>query len=137
MGAAAGAVFGPVGSVVGGIAGYVLTTQVYQSCIAVLNGARLAKEEADRAMALCRQAVREMDERRKQFEAALAAYLGKRQAIFDQSFADIDRALVTNQPDDAVQALGDLLTACGKRLQFENFRDFDRFMAASEKPLII
>lgn len=137
MGAAAGAIFGPVGSIVGGIAGYLLATQVYQSCVAVFNGAGLAREEAERVVALCRQAVEDMDRQRKQFDVNMAAYLGRRQAILDQSFAAIDHALVTNQSDDAVRALGDLLTTCGQRLRFDNFRDFDRFMTESDEPLVI
>ena len=61
VGAAAGSVFGPVGSIVGGIAGHVLSTQIYQSCIAVFEGARLSEEEAERVVALCDQAINVMD----------------------------------------------------------------------------
>ena len=137
MSAAAGAIFGPVGIVVGGIAGYLLSTHVYHSCIAVFRNARLAEEAAQRVKALSRQAVEAMSQQRRQFENRLAAYLGRRQEIFDRCFDEVDHAVLTNQPAAAVQALGDLVSACGQKPQFADFQEFDRFMTESKRPLVI
>ena len=137
IGAAAGLVAGPAGYVVGGIVGYLLSSQVYQSCLAVFKGARLAEEEALRVVALCNWAVRDLYGRRARFEEWVASCLGNRQATFDRCFTAIDDALLTNQPDNCVRALGDLVSTCGQTLQFGSFQDFDRFMIKTKNPLIV
>ena len=137
VGAAAGTILGPLGTVVGAIAGYVLSAQVYQSCVEVFKRAHIAEEDARRVVALCDEAVMVMEQQRKQFEVALADYLGKCEATFGQCFARIDQALITSESDAAVRALGDLLIGCGRTLQFETYHEFDRFMVDSDKPLVI
>ena len=137
IGAAAGALAGPAGFVVGGIVGYLLSSKVYQSCLAVFNDARLADEEAVRVVALCNRAVKDLCRRRAQFEEWVASYLGSQQATFDRCFTAIDDALLTNQPDNCVRALGDLVSTCGQTLQFSSFQDFDKFMIETKDPLIV
>ena len=136
-GAALGALFGPAGSIVGGIVGYLLSSHVYQSCVAVFKGAHLAEEEAVRVVALCQRAMKDMYRQRAQFEEWVASYLGNRQATFDRCFIVIDNALLTNQPDNCIRALGDLVSSYGQTLQFGSFRDFDRFMIETKNPLIV
>ena len=136
-GAAAGAVFGPPGAVVGSIAGYMVTTSVYQSCIAIMNNARLAEEEAARLVALCEQAVRSLDQQRESFETALNEHLNDRQARFDGFFKEIDEALDEDRTDDAILALSGLVASCGRELRLGNFEEFDSFMLKSDQPLTI
>ena len=134
-GAAAGAVFGPAGAVVGSIAGYMVTTSVYQSCIAIMRNARLAEEEADRVAALCEQAVWSLDQQRESFETTLNEHLNERQARFDGYFKEIDEALGADRADDAILALSALVASCGRELRLVNFEDFDEFMIESNTPL--
>jgi hypothetical protein len=136
VGAAAGAIFGPAGALMGSMAGYILAATVYQSCIAVFKEAQLAEAEADRVVALCEEAMRVIDAQRLQFEAELDAFLQDRQASFDTLFETIDNALVGETPDIAVRALSDLASLCGQELQFEQFEDFDRFMLESDAPMV-
>ena len=134
--AVAGTVFGPIGSIVGGIAGYLLSSHVYQSCIAVFRNARLAEEDAERVVALSQQAVEAMRQQRRQIENRLAAYLDKRQERLDRYFDEIDHAILTKQPEDAVQALGGLVSASGLKPLFRDFQEFDRCMI-DRKTLVI
>ena len=134
-GAAAGAVFGPAGAVGGSIAGYMVTTSVYQSCIAIMRNARLAEEEAARVVALCEQAVRSLDQQRESFESALNEHLNERQARFDGFFKEIDEALDANRTDDAVSALSGLVASCGRELQLEDFEEFDRRNRSAGNPV--
>ena len=136
-GAAAGAVFGPPGAVVGSIAGYLVTMSVYQSCIAIMNNARLAEEEAARLVALCEQAVRSLDQQRESFEIALNEHLNDRQARFDGFFKEIDEALDADRTEDAILALSGLVASCGRELRLGNFEEFDSFMLKSDQPLTI
>ena len=136
-GAAAGAVFGPAGAVVGAIAGYMVATSVYQSCIAIMRNARLAEEEAARVVALCEQAVRSLDQQRESFETMLNEHLNERQVRFDGFFMAIDEALDADRTDDAILALSGLVASCGRELRFMNFEEFDTFMRESDAPLTI
>ena len=136
-GAAAGSFFGPPGAVLGAIAGYMISSSVYQSCIAIMRNARLAEEEAARIVALCEQAVKSLDQERVSFETILNEHLNERQVKFDGFFMAIDKALDADRTDDAILALSDLVASCGQELRFMNFEEFDTFMRESDAPLII
>ena len=112
-----------------------VTTSVYQSCIAIMRNARLAEEEAARVVALCEQAVRFLDQQRESFETTLNEHLNERQAKFDNYFKKIDEALGADRSDDAILALSGLVASCGRDLQLVNFEDFDEFMIESDTPL--
>ena len=137
VGAAAGAVFGPPGALVGSVAGYMAMSWVYQSSLAVLQQARLAEEEAERVVALCAEATRAMEQQREVFEAHLDAWLNRREDTFRACFAGIDEALAERDPEDAVKELARLTAMTGKALRFKDFNDFDGFMTRSRDPLAI
>ncbi len=52
-GAAAGAILGPVGAVMGSMAGYIIAASIYQSATTIFKEARLAEAEAERIIAMC------------------------------------------------------------------------------------
>jgi len=136
-GAAAGAVFGPVGVLVGGMAGYLIAANVYQSCATILRQGRLAEEESIRALALCEAASREMERQREAFERHLAATLGAAEAEFDRCFSAIDGALDKEDPEAACQSLTRLAELFGQKLKYSSFAEFDSFMAAGDEPLVL
>ena len=103
----------------------------------MIRESRLAEEEADRIVALCGQALHVMDQRREQFELDLVAHLDARNAAVAGCFEAIDRALVVNQPDEAMRASSDLAGMCGWELRFGDFEDFDRFMTESDVSLVL
>lgn len=135
LGAAGGAVFGPAGAIAGSVVGYMLAASVYQSCIAVLQEANLAEEEAERVVALCEEAARAMDEKRRQFETKLANYLDVRQVSFDKHFKQIDDALFADDQKKAISGLSGLARSFGKELRLAKFEDFQEFMVESNEPL--
>lgn len=137
VGAAAGAIFGPPGAVVGSIAGYMLAASVYQSCIVVIKEAQLAEKEAERVEDLCIEAAKVRITQRELFRAAMADYIGENQAAFDECFEAIDQALVTDQPIEAIHALSNLTIRFGKELKLADFEDFDEFMTESDEPLVL
>ena len=137
VGAAAGAIFGPPGAVVGSIAGYMLAASVYQSCIVIIKEARLAEKEAERVEDLCIEAAKVRIKQREQFRAALADYMSESQAAFDECFETIDQALVTDQPIEAIHALSNLTIRFGKELRLAKFEVFDEFMTESDEPLVL
>lgn len=137
VGAAAGAIFGPAGAVVGSIVGYMAMSWVYQSSLAILRQARLTEEEASRVIALCAEATRAMDQQRKVFEGQLETWLTKREEAFQVCLKSIDDALLEDDADGTVKALARLAGMTGKALKFGGFEEFEQFMTRSTDPLVI
>ena len=137
-GAAAGAIFGPAGAAVGSVVGYLLSACVYQSCVATFQKARLAEEEAERVVALCAEAVRRMDEQRRQFELNAKEQLKARQHVFDRHFKRIDAALLAGGDGKKLgKSLSRLALSVGKKLRHVDFEDFQRFMDSKEKEPVV
>ena len=134
---AAGAVFGPVGAIVGSVAGYMLASSVYQACLAVRRDARLAEEATERLTALCEEAGRVLDQQRAEFEERLRDYLNERQANFDRCFDAIHDALARERTAEAVVALSGLVGSVGQELRLATFEEFDDFMMHSDAPLVL
>lgn len=134
---ATGAVFGPVGAVVGSVAGYLLASSVYQSCVAALRDVRLAEESMERLTALCEEAGRVLDQQREEFEARLRDFLNERQARFDSYFEAIQDALEGDRTADAIAALSGLVGSVGQELRLGSFEEFDDFMMNSDAPLVL
>ena len=137
VGAAAGTIFGPAGSVVGSVVGYMAMSWVYQSSLAILQRARLAEEEASRVIALCAEATQGMDRQREVFEGRLESWLTRREDAFQVCLKSIEEALVKDDVDDTVVALARLVGMTGKALRFKDFEEFDQFMTYSTDPLVI
>ena len=137
FGAGAGAIFGPVGAVVGSIAGYMVTSWAYRSSLAVLQRARLAEEDAARVVALCAEAAWAMEQQRETFEVRMDAWLNRREDAFRTCFVQIDKALVDGETDAAVTELARLTAMTGKAIRFRDFNDFEQFMTQSRDPLVI
>ncbi len=137
VGAAAGAIFGIPGALLGSIAGYMLATSVYQSCIAIIKEAQLAEKEAERIENICMEAAKAAMKQREEFKAAIDAYMSDSQEMFDECFQTIDAALDADHPIIAIQALSNFTIRFGKKLQLTDFEDFDEFMIKSDKPLVL
>ena len=137
VGAAGGAVFGPVGAVVGSMAGYLISASIYQSATAIFTEARLAKAEAERVIAMCNVACQIMKEQREEFKRLFELNFKARCAEFDACFAAMDAGLNSNNYGLATQSLSNLAALFGKKLQFESFEEFDDFMLDANSSLIL
>lgn len=136
-GAAAGAVFGPVGAAVGSAVGYLLSACVYQACVATFQQARLAEEEAERVVALCAEAIRRMDEQRRQFERDFAERLEARQNAFDRHFKRIDAILLGGGDSRKLEkSLSRFARSFGKKLRHLDIEDFKEFMDSKETAVL-
>ncbi|MDZ8066095.1 MAG: hypothetical protein RMY64_10715 [Nostoc sp. DedQUE08] len=136
-GTAAGAIFGPVGAIVGSIAGYLIAASIYQSAATIFKQAHLAEEEAEQVEAICEAACKVMAEQQAEFEHLFEANFQARCVEFDACFAAIDAGLTSNKPELTTLALANFAELFGKKLQFENFQEFDDFMINSDQPLIL
>ena len=135
-GAAAGAVFGPAGLLVGSVAGYIVASNLYQSGIAIFRDAKLAKEESARVVALCEAACEAMAQQRMEFEKFTANRIAQRKKEFEGCFRKIDEHILSENYTEANLALANFAVMFGKKILFEDFISFDRFMI-EDRPLIL
>ncbi len=137
VGAAAGAVFGPAGAAIGSVAGYIVASNVYQSCVAIFKHANLVEEEAARIVALYEESTKQLREQRQQFEQLIEERLEIRKEAFDDCFSIIDTGLQTANPANTAQGLAQFANLFGEKLQFEGFDEFDDYMKNTEGPLTL
>lgn len=136
-GMVAGAALGPLGVLVGSLAGYLISTHTYQSCMAILERARLAEEESRRAVALLDASRRQIEEEKAELERRWRAVLAERGEFFRASLTRIDDGLSRSDPEAAVAGLSEFLSLCGVSLGCADFERFDEFMCTTDDPLVL
>ncbi len=132
-----GAVLGPVGVLPGSLAGYLIAANTYQSCMAILERARLAEEESSRAVALLEAARRKIEEEKDEFERSWRTLLAERGEFLRASFASIDDGLSRGDPAATLEGLSQFMGICGLSLGFSDFESFDEFMCNTDAPIVL
>jgi len=128
-----GAAFGPIGAIIGSVAGFLVASSVYQSSMAILKNARLAEEEASRVMALCAEAEAEMQRHRKLFEQMMAERLANQRRAFNKCLREMDKAIDQERFVDTVLALERFNHVFGHSLKLASFEAFDRHMRSRNR----
>nr|WP_169717747.1 hypothetical protein [Sporomusa silvacetica] len=134
-GAAAGAVFGPPGAVIGSMVGYMLASSTYQSCVAIMERAKLADSESKRLVELTDAACKAMQEQRAEFERLVEEKVRCKKSEFRNAFFSIDNAINRKEFYQATEGMANLAGLFGKKLNLQNFSDFDTYMRSSDAPL--
>ena len=135
-GMAAGSVFGPGGALVGSLVGYMLASNVYQTCIDTFQHAKLREEEAYRLIGLYEESILMMNAERATFERYISERLLKNEIQFKKLISGVERGLQKNDIGIAISGMSELANYFGKELKYVEFEDFDAAMK-SEKPLIL
>lgn len=126
-----GLTFGPVGAVVGSIAGYMLASGIYQASITLFRRANLAKEEAARVLVLCEEACLEMERQRVEFLSYIDDNLSKRKQDISKSLTDLDAAMSTRCTLDILERLSAFVCILGTELNLVDRKQLDSLMAGS------
>jgi len=127
-GAIAGAAFGPIGAVVGSIGGYLIASNIYQSCIAIFQSARLAEEESIRLIEIYEASCKHLAEQRALFETHMNEVLKKKKKDFTQAISILDSSILGGDPRATSLALANISQVVGAKMNFTSFSDFDRVM---------
>ena len=135
VGAAAGAVFGPVGAIVGSMAGYLVASSLYSSTLALLRSGSLAIAEAERVEYLCAAAAHELNTQSAEVERYVNEYLSKQRKEFLDLLGRLRESKDAGDCESVILAISDLAHLLGIRLKFENYHEFDDFMVNSSGPL--
>ncbi|MDR2523436.1 MAG: lecithin retinol acyltransferase family protein [Synergistaceae bacterium] len=81
------------------------------------------------------ESIEQIRKNREYFGRAAEAFFERRQKIFDDGFAMMERALDFSDLDLFTQALNGLVTELGSKLQFSSYADFNYFMKNDQDKL--
>lgn len=136
-GAAVGTLLLPgIGTMVGGMVGYMVSSTIYDSCLQILVEADLAKEDYERTKEMCEAAREYMQMQRKEFELCVEKFLSHRQQVFSNSVPIIMDSIDSLDTTDFTEAINALAVEFGRELQFKSFEEFDSFMQDDEVTFI-
>jgi len=135
-GAVAGAFFGPVGALVGSVAGFLIGSNVYQSCIAMFKNSELKIAEYRRLIQVYEESIEIMKSQREEMEFYFQNRLSNNQTNFNAFFSDFELSLINQDHFSSIENMNNLAIYLGKELKYTHFDDFDSAMK-SDDPLIL
>jgi hypothetical protein len=139
-GAAIGAVAGPAGAaagaMIGTIGGYIVSTAIYQSTIAIAKQADLEEKQFKLMKALYEQSCVELKNYNEKFIEASKSYRKNVSSKVNSVLLNLESGLLTNNIDRVTESLSVLTLLTGQELRYKTLQDFDDAMN-SEDPIII
>lgn len=129
FGAAIGtAVFPGVGTVIGGMVGYMTSSTIYNACIQVLRDERLSIERREKIHAISIAAIEAMQVQGNELLELTGRFYENRQQVFKTSLSMLDLASRESDLELFTQGLNSIAIEIGVALQFKSFEEFDSFM---------
>lgn len=129
FGAAIGtAVFPGIGTVIGGMVGYMTSSSIYSACMQVLSDERLSWERRERIHAISSAAIESMQMQGKELLELTEQYYSNRKQVFEKSMSMLSLASEENNLEMFTLGLNNIAVEMGGALQFKNFDEFDSFM---------
>lgn len=136
-GAAIGTVLMPgIGTAVGSMVGYMVSSAIYDSCLQILVAADLAYDQYVETKKLCEASIAAMRQQRQEFEVQVAKFLVNRQMVINSSLRGIMDSIDSSDTQSFTNSLSALATEFGRELQFKNYNEFNNFMCNSTEALI-
>jgi len=136
-GAVIGVALGPVGALVGGIGGYILSSYVYAACLSAIKEAKLAENESKRIIALNKEACIQLVALREEIDSKAKKINKDLTVSFENFFKGFDECFGTNDYIGLNSHITNLSLFLGKDLLFKTFDEFDNFMLDPKKKLIL
>lgn len=121
-------VLGVIGGIAGATFGYAAASAIYQELATTLKNAKLAHEERLLIEKECAEAITMIRNYRKEMDEMVSRYLSENIQIFNNSFSEMDKAILENDSDGFIKGNLEIQKAMGKEVQFTNQNEFDLFM---------
>ncbi|CQR69959.1 hypothetical protein SOV_52340 [Sporomusa ovata DSM 2662] len=121
-------IFPGVGTVIGGMIGYMTSSTIYKSAIQVLHEERVSIDRRNKIHALTNAALVAMHTQRRELSKLIDDHYKNRQVLFEQSFMMLEKSTESNDLDSFTVALNNIALEMGKALEFRDFDEFDAFM---------
>ena len=131
MFAAVGQVVIPIpilGAMAGSMLGYALSSVSYHILLDSMKEAKLARAERIRIEKECAEAVKMLQEYRKELEKFIDDYLKEAEDTFNEVFAEIKDKLAIGDADGYIRSINKITEFCGKNPIASNRKDVDLLM---------
>lgn len=130
FGAAVGTlVFPGVGTVVGGMVGYLSSSTIYQACMQTLKEEWLSYERRNQIHAIATAAMESMDKQGEELLQLIDQFYAERYQVFSESLSMLENSRDTNNLELFTESLSKIAIEMGGALQFKNFDEFNNFMS--------
>lgn len=135
-GAAAGTFILPgVGTMLGGMAGFMTSTTIYKSAIEILNEERVSKIRKDKIKMIADYALISMTRQQDELNQMIYKYYANQRKVFNEGFRIIKHSIACNDMEGFTFGLNKLAVELGTALKFKNFEEFDSFMSDKDSAL--
>lgn len=121
-----------VGTLVGSMIGYALTSAFYGSLVSALKDAEIAHENRIRIEKECEEAIAMIRQYRSEMNDYVQRYLKYYNDVFNDAFMQMDDAFLSNDIDLFIGGANKITRALGGVEQFTNMNEFDSFMNSSQ-----
>ncbi|SFM41798.1 hypothetical protein SAMN03159341_1327 [Paenibacillus sp. 1_12] len=136
FGAAVGtAIFPGVGTVIGGMVGYLASSSIYNACMQTLREERFSLERRNKIRAIATAAIEAMGKQGNELLEMIEKFYAERRKVFSESLSMLESARHIGNIELFTQGLNKIAVEMGGALQFKNFTEFNNFM--SDKATIL
>ncbi|MEH7525327.1 hypothetical protein V7149_18945 [Bacillus sp. JJ1503] len=136
FGAAVGtAIFPGVGTIIGGMVGYMTSSTIYQACMQVLHEEKVSLSRRNQIRSIATAAIEAMEHQGNELLALVNEFYSNRSKVFSESLLMIDSAAKDSNLNQFTAGLNQIALEMGGALQFKDFNEFNQFMMDKEAVL--
>ena len=131
-----GSVAGPVGALIGTVGGYLVSSSLYQSTLAIAREAEMQKNKYDLLEAIYDESCRSLEWANKKYKLQTAIFKVATKRNVNKTLTRLENGLVSYNSSKITNSLSKLSLLTGKGLGFDTFEKFLDEME-SENPIVI
>ena len=128
VGGTIGSVVPGIGTIIGGMVGYALTTACYGTFVELFADEKAARIERAEKEAMARKIIAEQRAYQQELNQMIDNSLKEYRACFDKALSDMKNALVTGDANSFIGGANAITRKLGGRPLFDNTDEFDAFM---------
>lgn len=122
-----------VGSVIGGMVGYAISSASYCLLMDSLKKYQLSKEQREAIENECAEQIKLLKEYRFELNNLINDYVSSKTLVFEQSFNIIKSSFELDDIDGFICGTNKVVDTLGGEIQFSSFDEFDTLMNSSKK----
>lgn len=125
-----------VGAMLGSMIGGMLGSVAFNVLSRQFQAEKAARERWIRIEKECKEAIRMIEEYRRELNELADKYMAEHRKVFDEAIGNMDAALQMKDADGFIHAANRITTQLGGEAQFQDRKEFDALMK-SDEPLIL
>lgn len=114
-----------VGSVIGGMVGYALSTSAYSVLTSALKEEKLSREERERIKKICSEQIKIIRKYREYMEEIINQYFNSYMDVFRESFDGIKKSLEIDDIDLFIENTNLIIKKFGKESNYSSVKEFN------------